>query len=128
MIGAPTETKEDILETFRVIKWLNPDFLHMTILTPFPATPIYLEGLKSGFIKKDYWREFAKNPTADFSPPFWEENFTKNELKNLLVSGYKQFYTRPTYIIKKLFSVRSMGEFKRKAKAGLKVITMRKKK
>jgi len=125
MIGAPTETREDIEETFRVARWLKPDFIHMTILTPFPGTPIYLRGLASGVIKKDYWKEFAESLSPDFKPPFWEENFTKDELEKLVIRGYKQFYTRPSYIVKKLFSVRSLGEFKRKASAGIKVFLMK---
>ena len=125
MIGAPTETIDDINETFRVARWLKPDFLHMTILTPFPGTPIYLDGLASGAIKTDYWREFSKNPTKEFAPPFIDENFSKQELQELIVKGYKMFYMRPSYIIKKIFSVSSWGEFKRKSKAGLKVFTMK---
>jgi radical SAM superfamily enzyme YgiQ (UPF0313 family) len=125
MIGAPQETRDDIMETFRVIRWLNPDFLHLTILTPFPGTPIYIDGLESGTIKKDYWREFAKNPTRDFIPHFCEEELTRNELSRLLVKGYKQFYCRPSYIIKRFSTIKSFGEFKRKAKAGLKVFFMK---
>jgi radical SAM superfamily enzyme YgiQ (UPF0313 family) len=126
MIGSPTETRQDIYETFRVAKWLNPDFMHMTILTPFPGTPIYFEGLSNGIIKSDYWRDFAKNPTRGFSPPFWEEILSREELKDLIVDGYKSFYTRPSYILKKLISIRSFREFTQKAKAGLRVFIMKK--
>lgn len=125
MIGNPTETKEDILETFRVTRELDPDYLHMTILTPFPGTEIYFNGLKNRMIKKDYWREFAKNPTPDFVPPHWDEIFTREELCDLLVQGYKNFYMRPKYILKRLQALRSFGEFKRKASAGLKVLLMK---
>lgn len=126
MIGSPDETIEDIFETFRVSKWLKPDFVHMTILTPFPATDIYIQGLSNGVFKNDVWKEFAENPDENFEPPCWEENFTRQELEKLLIKGYKTFYTRPSYIIKNLFKVSSFGEFKRKTKAGLKVIFMRK--
>jgi len=126
MIGSPEETIEDIFETFRVSKWLKPDFIHMTILTPFPATDIYIQGLSNGVFKNDVWKKFAKNPDENFEPPCWEENFTRQELEKLLIKGYKTFYTRPSYIIKNLFKISSFGEFKRKIKAGLKVIFMRK--
>ena len=125
MIGSPSETIEDIFETFRVSKWLKPDFVHMTILTPFPATDIYIQGLSKGVFKNDVWKEFAENPDENFEPPCWEENFTRQELEKLLVKGYKTFYTRPSYIIKNLFKINSFGEFKRKAKAGIKVFFMK---
>jgi radical SAM superfamily enzyme YgiQ (UPF0313 family) len=125
MIGNPAETRDDILTTFKVMKDLNPDFVHMTILTPFPGTKIYLDGLKSGIIIKDYWREFAANPTPDFIPPHWGENFTREELNNLLIQGYKNFYIRPSYILKRIARVRSLPEFRKKAAAGLKVFAMK---
>jgi hypothetical protein len=58
-------------------------------------------------------------------PPHWKENFTLEELQELLTLGYKGFYTRPGYILKKLAAVRSLGEMKRKVRAGLKVLTMK---
>jgi radical SAM superfamily enzyme YgiQ (UPF0313 family) len=125
MIGNPTETKEDILSTFEVMKALKPDYVHMTIFTPFPGTKIYLDGLKNGIIEYDYWREFASDPTPDFIPPIWSEIFTRAELGELLIKGYKDFYTRPSYILKSIVRVRSFSEFKKKAAAGFKVFSMK---
>lgn len=124
MIGNPRETLDDIHTTFRVMKSLKPDYVHMTILTPFPGTKIYHDGLEEGIIKKDYWMEFAANPKSDFVPPHWDELFNKDELNELLIEGYKSFYLRPTYILKRLVSLRSLEEFKKKAVAGFKVISM----
>jgi len=125
MIGNPTETKEDIYITFEVMKTLKPDYVHMTILTPFPGTKTYLDGLKNGIIEHDYWREFAGDPTPDFIPPIWGETFTREELNDLLVEGYKKFYTRLSYIIKSTMRVRSLTELKKKAVAGMRVFGMK---
>ena len=126
MIGNPTETREDILETFRVARYLDPDYIHLTILTPFPGTQIYFEALERGIIQSDVWREYAQNPTTDFKPPYWNEYLTKEELQALLVQGYRQFYLRPRYIARRLLKLKSLTELKKKAAAGLKVFTMRK--
>ena len=125
MIGNPTENRDDIEETFRIIKYLEPDYLHLTILTPFPGTEIYAEGLKQGIISKDCWREFAKNPTPEFVSPHWGEIFSREELHQLLVGGYRSFYLRPSYIVKRLLKVRTLGEFLRKASAGFRVAMMK---
>jgi radical SAM superfamily enzyme YgiQ (UPF0313 family) len=127
MIGNPTETKDDILQSFKVMKLLKPDFVHLTILSPFPATQVYSDALNEGIIEEDVWLNFAKNPSELFTPPYWSENFSKEELNALLVTGYKSFYLRPTYIIKRIMELKSFGEFFRKAKAGLKVVLMNKK-
>lgn len=125
MIGNPKETLDDIHTTFKVMKSLKPDYVHITILTPFPGTKIYQDGLEQGVIKKDYWKEFAANPRSDFVPPHWDEFFTKDELNDLLVRGYRSFYLNPLYVLKSIKKVRSLEEFKKKAVAGFKVFGMK---
>lgn len=122
MIGSPGETKEDILKTVDLAKSLGIDYATFQITMPYPDTDLYREGLQKGILKKDYWKEFAKNPTEDFEPQYWEEYLTKEELKNLLESAFKKFYLRPTYVVRKVVGMRSLEEFKRQIKAGLRLI------
>lgn len=122
MIGSPTETKEDILQTIKFAKKLNPDFTHITITTPFPATDLYRLGLKQEILPYDYWQEFAKNPKTDFTPYIWGEYLNKEELHQLLKYAYRSFYFRPSYISKKLLRLTSWQEFKTKAKAARKLL------
>ena len=124
MLGSPGETREQIIETIDFARSLEPDFAHFSITTPFPATELYQLGLEKGVIKEDYWREFARNPSPDFETPYWQENLTREELIELINLAYKKFYVRPKYILKSAMKVRSLEEFKRKAKAGLRVFRM----
>jgi anaerobic magnesium-protoporphyrin IX monomethyl ester cyclase len=124
MIGNPGERREDIEKSLALANQLNPDFLHMTVFTPFPATRLYQEGLESGIIPSDVWREFAADPKPDFIPPIWPENFTREELQKIVADSYKRFYLRPRYLVRRLMRLRSLAEFKRKAKAGLSVLRM----
>jgi len=121
MIGSPREAEAQIIETIEFAKELEPDFVHFSITTPFPATPLYYMGLEEGRFKNDYWKEFAENPTVDFVPELWEETLSREELIKLLKYAYKNFHIRPKYVIKRILDVRSFEEFKRKARAGLKV-------
>jgi hypothetical protein len=97
----------------------------MTILTPFPGTAIYRDGLATGVLGRDTWREFARVGQLGFVPPHWPENFTLDELQELLRDGYRGFYRRPRYLLKRVLAVRSTGELIRKGKAGLRVLTMK---
>jgi len=124
MIGSPSETRQDIQETFRIMRSLKPDYVHLTILTPFPGTRIYADALRSGIIERDVWQEFAENPQPDFTPPHWGGIFTREELNELLTEGYRTFYLRPGYILKRLTRLRSLSELKRKASAGFNVLKM----
>jgi radical SAM superfamily enzyme YgiQ (UPF0313 family) len=123
MIGQQTETRADIQDSIDLARQLRPRYVNFAIFTPLPGTAIYAEGLERGLIKKDVWREFANNPTADFVLPVWEEQFTRDELYAILVRCMRDFYMRPGYILRQLLSVRSVGEFARKAAAGLGILT-----
>lgn len=126
MIGSPTETKEDILETIKFMNKLDPDFVQITLLTPFPGTKIYQWALDQKVFQTDYWREFATNPTPGFKTRYWTKELSKEELERFLVMAYKKFYLRPNYIIKRIKAITSLTELYRKAKAGLRVLTMKK--
>jgi anaerobic magnesium-protoporphyrin IX monomethyl ester cyclase len=122
MIGSPTETRDKILNTINFAKQLKPDYVHFSITTPFPATQLYYMGMEQGVFEKDYWKEFAINPSGEFIPQPWDAVLSREELVDLLEYAYKSFYIRPSYILKKMMKVRSAGEFVRKAKAGLKLL------
>lgn len=121
MIGSPGETRQQVRESMRLAKELDPDYLHLSITTPFPETDLYRLGFEKGVLKEDYWREFARSPKKGFIPSVWEEHLTREELIEMLHDGYKEFYLRPGYIWKRLKEIRSVSDFKAKARAGLKV-------
>jgi anaerobic magnesium-protoporphyrin IX monomethyl ester cyclase len=125
IVGQQTETLEDIEDSIRLARELDPNYVHFTIFCPYPGTEIYNRGLESGIIKKDVWREFASDPRAGYELPVWEENFTRRELQEILVKCYKGFYLRPSYVLRGLSRVRSFGELKRKVRAGLSVVSMK---
>ena len=122
MIGSPEETREDINKTIEFAKKINPDYVSITILTPYPATEIYQRALEQGVIKSDYWREFAKNPEKGVITQYWEKELTKKELFKLLNEFYKKFYGRPSYILKEFLKIKSFKDLIKKAKAGFKIL------
>lgn len=124
IIGQQTETASDIEDSMTLARELKPNYAHFTVFCPYPGTEIYMQGLESGIIKEDVWAKFARDPSPDFILPVWEENFSRQELREMLVKCYKSFYLRPSYVLRNLARVRGVGEFKRKMRAGLSVLTM----
>ena len=122
MIGSPSETKEDILQTIKFMKKLDPDYAQIAITTPFPATDLYRIAQEQGVINGDPWREFAKNPVQSFIPPIWEKELSRSQLSALLRKAYRSFYMRPSFIIKKLVEVRSLHELWQKSRAALRML------
>ncbi len=123
LIGCPHEkSREDILHTLHFAKRLNPDFALFNILTPYPDTELYREGLEKGLFEKDFWREFALRPTKDFEIKVWEEFFTKREMEKILNSIYRRYYFRFPVILRNLKSILHPREFFWKAKAASKIL------
>ena len=124
MIGSPTENLDDIKATINLSKELFPDYVHFSVTTPFPATELYFKGLQDNIIKKDYWKEFSRNPQPGFKPPAWEENFTRDELFKILIKAYKSYYFTLKYILRRLKKLRSFNEVKNNFKAGWKLLSL----
>lgn len=124
MIGSPHETADDIKATIKLAKELFPAYVHFSVTTPFPATDLYFKGLNEGVIKKDYWREFSKNPRPDFLPPAWEENFSRDELFSMLIAAYRSYYLSPRYILRRISELRSWDNLKNNFRAGIKLLKL----
>ena len=116
MIGNPHEQKGDIDETYNFSRRLKADYAQFTILTPFPATKLYSMWLEKH--DKDIWKDFATNPTKNFTPPFWDEYFTLQELRDMLSKIYKSYYLQPRVIFNKIKNIRSFTQLKRVIQAG----------
>jgi radical SAM superfamily enzyme YgiQ (UPF0313 family) len=123
MIGNPTETKAQALATIEFACKLPADFIHLSVATPFPATELYRMGFRENIYTVDYWQEFSRNPHPDFKPKLWTEVMTEEELINLMQWGYRRYYMRAGYLFKRVLDVRSWAEFKRKAKAGMRLLS-----
>ena len=124
LIGTPVErTRRDVIDTIDYSIRLNPDFVMYNILTPFPGTTLYREGQRDGVLDIQPWIEFMRHPTEDFKAQVWDEHFTREELRDLLNLAYRRFYWRPRFVMRNLFQVRNLNDFKRKATAGLRLLT-----
>jgi len=122
MIGSPTESKEEILNTIDFASRIKVKYSQITITTPFPETEIYKELLVSKYYENDYWKKFAENPTRDFKVKYYEDKLNEKELFDLLKLFYKKFYFRPKFIFNEFLKIRSFSELFKKIKAAVKII------
>jgi radical SAM superfamily enzyme YgiQ (UPF0313 family) len=123
MIGTPTERdREDVLATIDYSIKLQPDFVMYNIMTPFPGTTLYDEGLEDGVLDIEPWLHFMRSPNEEFKAQVWDEFFTREELRELLHLAYRRFYWRPSFVARNVFQIRNVNDFKRKATAGLRLL------
>lgn len=122
IIGCPGETRHDVLEKIKLAKELNPTFAQFSVLTPYPNTEIYNNGLSRGIWMDDFWRKFAERPNPGFRPGIWEENLSREAIYSLTKMAYKKFYLRPNYILQSILRLKSLAELERKFFEGLKIM------
>lgn len=99
MFGLPGETEKTMEKTINFAKELDPDYAKVTILVPFPSTPIYAELEKAGRIKTKDWSRYNFH-TA--SRVYEHENLDWPTLEKYYSRFYRQFYFRPGYLAKRL--------------------------
>ncbi|MFH1616622.1 MAG: radical SAM protein [Planctomycetota bacterium] len=78
MIGFPTETREEILETLAFMKRVKPDWACMSIFAPYPGSKLYDMVKADGMIREDC-DKVVSHQIADscFSRNISPENFKK---------------------------------------------------
>lgn len=125
MIGCPHEkTVADIMQTVSFAIELDPDYALFGVLTPYPQTAVYEEGVKRGIIDPQNWERFVTNPRQDFKPQVWTESFTGEQLGELCDSAFKRFYIRPKQMFRKLLEIQNFKDLARKLKAGWEIFKL----
>ena len=87
MIGFPTETRSEMLETINFMKQLDPDHATFSIVTPYIGTDLYDYSLKKGLITQDVKWEYLSHQ----SPHGNLSELTKEEFKDIIVHAEKVF-------------------------------------
>jgi hypothetical protein len=92
------------------------------VLTPFPGTTLYDEGLRDKVLDIEPWMRFMREPRDDFKAQLWNEHFSRNELRVLLNHAYRRFYWRPRFVMRNIMQIQGPKDFLRKANAGLRML------
>lgn len=108
IFGLPGETKETMKKTVSFAKSLGADFVSMGVAQPLPGTEFYRYLEERGLLLTKDWSKY--DPVK---PPVYQyPHLSSQEIFQTTRSGYRQFYLRPSYILKRLLRIRSLGELK----------------
>ena len=108
ILGLTGETKETLQKTINFAKSLKADFITMGVAQPLPGTKFYNNLRDRGLILTHDWSKY--DPVR---PPVYRyAHLSSDEIFKATRRGYRQFYLRPSYILKRLILIRSFGEFK----------------
>lgn len=96
ILGNPSETREEILETIKLIRETDSDMLQIAYFTPYPGSPAF--------------SMYFKNKEPKFNENFYHYNpkfinlssLSNEELEQFQKKIYRMFYLRPRFILKHL--------------------------
>jgi len=107
LFGVPGENAESIRETIGFAKKIQADSAQFAVVIPHPGTELYADTLEAGTIHYDSWADFSSCrgmiETAELS---------LEEVEQARVRAYKEFYFRPSYVLRTLLGIRSWDDFK----------------
>jgi len=99
IIGERKDTTESIAASREFLNELNPDFVIIAILTPFPGTKLFEEARQNGWIEDNNWSNYdmvhAIMPT---------ETLSRGDVQKELYKCYRDFYGSWSRRLKGAFS------------------------
>jgi radical SAM superfamily enzyme YgiQ (UPF0313 family) len=106
LFGIPGQTYEDGLKSIEFACELNPDIANFHAITPFPGTDLYdnIEeyGTMSGELSDYTYQGIAFVPYT----------MTREQVAELRQIAFKKFYSRPSFLLKRLLAIRTVNDLK----------------
>lgn len=115
MLGHPTDTEETIRDTIDFAKSLPLDGVQFSVTVPYPGTDLYDIADRYGTFDKGAYQRMSGH-TSD--PIFVPNGLTKEKLMKLQKQAYKEFFFRPSFILKHLVRIRSWESVKKYSERG----------
>lgn len=113
ILGLPGETKETIKETIKFAKEIDPDFPKFHILKPYPGSAIFNELMQKNLIDDFDYEKYGIHT----QPVHHLETLSSQEILDAQKQAYREFYLRPSKIIKHAARIRSLTQLKLNMKA-----------
>ncbi len=104
IFGIPGETFEEGLQTIQFSIDLNPDIANFHAITPFPGTYLYDNLEKYGTMSQEL-TDFTYQGAA-----FIPRTMTREEILKLRQTAFRRFYSRPSFIFRRILELRSLHD------------------
>ena len=107
MVGNVGDTPAILEKNIDMLIELDPDYIALAILTPFPGHDIYNWGIERDLIMSYNWDDYYGS-----TPLLKLDTLTPEETRYYFRKMAFKFYFRPKFIFKKLISLNSFQELK----------------
>lgn len=113
MMGSPGEDHATLKKTLRLAIEIKPDFVAFSKTIIIMGSELFDWGVQNRQIKKDYWERFLVGEEKNPAPGISTKKLPEGYVNRFVSYSEKRFYLRPSYLIKRLKSIRSITQFYR---------------
>ncbi|UCE29505.1 MAG: radical SAM protein [Candidatus Bathyarchaeota archaeon] len=121
LLGLPWETPETVTETIEFAKEIKPDSAQFAVVVPHPGTELYDLCLERGWLRYESWDDFDCRKAL-----IETDNLSIEDAERYRTRAYKEFYLRPSFILRttlKLWNPKEAKRIIRSAKSIMKRIS-----
>ncbi len=119
IIGTPGETMESLENTLAFTKRIKLDYAHFNKFVPYPGTELYERLLGEGY----QFDSRKLPPIVDHAAVLHvPDGLTREQVKEFLDRAHREFYLRPSHIIRRLLRTGSWHELVGQARGALAVL------
>lgn len=111
MLGNPGETEQTLKKTIKYAIDLDPDLVSFNITTPYPGTQMFAWAQDHNYLANKNWEDYNLSKPVMTLP-----TVDSKKILHYYKKAHRQFYFRPSYIIKRLIKMRSFEDFKNNLK------------
>lgn len=117
MLGNPGETQASMQRTIDYAKNADIQLAVFNITTPYPGTAMYNEFLQNNSLLHQNWDLY------NLGEPVLKLNTVSDEVvKQYYYKSYREFYLRPSFMLRYILSMRTFSEFSIHTAAAFKII------
>src|SRR5213594_332471 len=84
--GLPHETRSSIVDTYDLVMRHDPDTIGLTVITPYPGTPLHAEAEREGWIESADWRDWGGHQVVMRTPHLSRDDLAR--AKQLIDGGW----------------------------------------
>jgi radical SAM superfamily enzyme YgiQ (UPF0313 family) len=113
MIGLPNETVDTIRSTINFAKKLDVTWAQFAITIPLPGSELYRKAVSINPNFDNEWDKLVYESLSSMDiPNLFSKDLSESDLVCWRRKAYKEFYLQPSYILKRLFSIRDLKDLR----------------
>jgi len=127
VFGMPGETLKSIKNTINFAKRVRLDVVNFFTVILYPGNELYRISKREGKILHDDYEQYTSLiDTKETKLHYVPEGLTEKDLKGAIVDAHRDYYFRPSFILRQSLNIRNLGDIKRYWQAFKAVVCMRK--